>query len=890
MRKQYMPYLTAPLVTAALLLTLFWVRDLYPIRNLTIAWCDLRQQVVPLLMQTGDMLSGSDSLLYSLGSAGGMNFWGVFLFFTASPFSLLIPFVPKSMMMEFANVLVLLKMMVCALTAAILFRKCFERLSNSLVVVLSVAYAFCGYSMLFYQNNVWLDMMYLFPLLLLSVRALVRRGNVAFYTVMLSLVIVVNYYISYCVILFLILSFGIYSFFCLRGGERGRCIFLLGAGSLGAGLLTGVIWLPSLAQYLVSARTGNLLDGLKGGAFFTHLYTTWPFLYCTAAIFAALPFVFCKKLLASKEIRALLASFLFMLIPVTVEPINKMWHTGSYQAFPVRYGFITVMLGLLLTAAVVEHLSLEAAEVGKSIPGVGAAVGALLVLSVVSILFLTNHYEAITAYTRKLWGDHTSFLYLTIWFLAALGAMLILFLLLRLKLVTTRVFTVFLALMVGVQAYFSADVYLGSAAHDPAYFPWITDLAGKIDDRDFYRVKTKYKIFDVNLLGALGYPNLAHYTSLTREDYMFTMKRLGYSSYWMEVGSHGGSAVTDALLQNRYIIDTASTPDGYGEMIYTNRGYWIFQNLYQLPFGIVTGASEAELSSLPQTERVYTGEAVLNTLLGEEESVVTRYEPQLLLGASVKKDADGYHITASEGAPTSLLTYQIEVDEPTVLYFDCFDNVSNRLVELVNGSFDVSVDGIYRATAYPSQMRNGLLELGTYENQTVTVKVHLKKEQVDARSFGVYGIDQQALVEKLAHARGATISAGQRTFAGTAYAKEDGEYLFLPLPYDEGFSATLNGREVPVLRAFDSFIALRLDAGENEISLAFVPTGFRTGLLISVSGLLLFALLLFLGKGRINSIARFFSVPALILFYLLFGVILSGVYIMPMVSFLAGQF
>ena len=40
-----------------------------------------------------------------------------------------------------------------------------------------------------------------------------------------------------------------------------------------------------------------------------------------------------------------LVLFVLMLIPVVVEPINKIWHTGSYQAFPGRYGYILVLLG-----------------------------------------------------------------------------------------------------------------------------------------------------------------------------------------------------------------------------------------------------------------------------------------------------------------------------------------------------------------------------------------------------------------------------------------------------------------------------------------------------------------------------------------------------------------
>ena len=55
-------------------------------------------------------------------------------------------------------------------------------------------------------------------------------------------------------------------------------------------------------------------------------------------------------------------------------------------------------------------------------------------------------------------------------------------------------------------------------------------------------------------MGALGYDTLAHYTSLTDGDYIFALKKLGYSSYWMEVCSNGGTRITDAVLANKYTV------------------------------------------------------------------------------------------------------------------------------------------------------------------------------------------------------------------------------------------------------------------------------------------------------------------------------------------------
>ena len=53
-----------------------------------------------------------------------------------------------------------------------------------------------------------------------------------------------------------------------------------------------------------------------------------------------------------RKVFAVFCVFVLLMIPVFIDPINKMWHTGSYQAFPVRYGYMTVFIGLILFASI----------------------------------------------------------------------------------------------------------------------------------------------------------------------------------------------------------------------------------------------------------------------------------------------------------------------------------------------------------------------------------------------------------------------------------------------------------------------------------------------------------------------------------------------------------
>ena len=123
----------------------------------------MNQQTLPLLMDFKDILSGSASLFLNQQNAGGMNFWGVFLYYLSSPFSFLVLIVEKADFFRLANVLVALKMAACSVTAFAFFRRRFSRLSAVQAVVLSVLYACSGYVLMYYQNIAWLDTVYLFP-------------------------------------------------------------------------------------------------------------------------------------------------------------------------------------------------------------------------------------------------------------------------------------------------------------------------------------------------------------------------------------------------------------------------------------------------------------------------------------------------------------------------------------------------------------------------------------------------------------------------------------------------------------------------------------------------------------------------------------------------------
>ena len=75
-------------------------------------------------------------------------------------------------------------------------------------------------------------------------------------------------------------------------------------------------------------------------------------------------------------------------------------------------------------------------------------------------------------------------------------------------------------------------------------------------------------------------------------------------------------------------------------------------------------------------------------------------------------------------------------------------------------------------------------------------------------------------------------------------ATEEGKLLFLPINYNKGYHATNNGEKVEIVKAYDNFIGIKLNKGENNIKISFIPTGFQPCLIVSIITLIIMALIL----------------------------------------------
>ena len=76
------------------------------------------------------------------------------------------------------------------------------------------------------------------------------------------------------------------------------------------------------------------------------------------------------------------------------------------------------------------------------------------------------------------------------------------------------------------------------------------------------------------------------------------------------------------------------------------------------------------------------------------------------------------------------------------------------------------------------------------------------------------------------------------------FPSKENKVLFLSIPYSSGWKARVDGSPVKIQCANIGFMAIPLEAGEHFVELVYITPGMREGIMLSILGIVLFAVLL----------------------------------------------
>lgn len=195
-------YATCFAFSIALFVALAAAGHVYPFGDNSFLTNDLKYQYIDFFAWFRRVLLGEANLRYSFSQGLGMNTWGLYSYYLASPFNLLCALFPADKLTLFVFVISALKLGCIHISSAWYVQKRFD-LSKPAIFLLSLSFTFCSWTISNLRNPLWIDCLILLPICAYGCYELIRKQRMICLVIATALNVMFCWYTAYISILFL---------------------------------------------------------------------------------------------------------------------------------------------------------------------------------------------------------------------------------------------------------------------------------------------------------------------------------------------------------------------------------------------------------------------------------------------------------------------------------------------------------------------------------------------------------------------------------------------------------------------------------------------------------------------------------------------------------------
>ena len=887
--REYGYLLLAALIPAFAVYLLYLARGLYPFGDGCVLVLDLNGQYISFYEALHDILRGDADLFYSFSRNLGGEFLGIYDYYVASPFALLLGLFPERMMLEALLALFMLKAALCGFFMGLYLHKHAAGKPNQLVILLfSLMYALSSYCIVQQHNSMWIDAVLFLPLLALGIESLIRYGKFRLYVFSLAITVWSNFYIGYMVVIFTVL-YCFYDYFAHNRnnennplGEKNHFIKTFGRVMVWSVLAIGMAALVILsARYSLAFGKSDFSDPsweitqkIDLFEFFQKFlpcsYDTVrpagrPIVYCGILTVMLIPAYFMSKKFSAREKVASALLILFFIASFATSTLDLIWHGFQKPNWlNFRYSFMLCFILIALAYRTFERIEFTSR---KALLASTAFIG-------LYVLILPNLGESIT-----LKDVATSVIrpFAMIWL--SLACLFVYFIIIclygKLRDRGRETAAMMLVFFVCIELFLSAAADMDELGSDVGYSKYsrynnmidtFRPIAYKVQEYDegFYRMEKTYER-KTNDNFALQMKGLSLSTSTLNRKTIDYLWRMGYDSKSHNSHYKGGTMVNDSLLGVKYLITNQDMSAYYGDPLFTREDfnypedftqplgeYKVYQNPYAL--SLIYGVADA-WEDFDETEYFTPFDhmnAMITAMLGENETVevfvpaIQQGEPLLShVSKSTTKSGELLYKSSASGDDKGTLTYQYTVPTDSELYF-------YYPLALSTYRREVSVEANGKTSTFNGL---GIVSLGksaeTNMSMVVTItntnkNLYVKKTP---NPVCVYSLDREVFEDamKRLSATSLVIDEGYTDshLFGTVTTESDSQLMFTSIPYDEGWNIYVDGERVDLIQSADALVSFRVNgAGTHRVELRYMPTTVALGLIISVTCTVIFIALL----------------------------------------------
>lgn len=770
---------------------------------------DSGEQYIYFLDYFKGILNGDKSIFYSFSSGIGGNFFSTYLYYLSSPLNLLLIFVSYKYIHVFFGLLVFFKIGLSGLNMFI-YLKSKKNNNQSVCLLFSLCYSLMTYNILYYFNIMWLDVIFLTPLVILGIDDIFTKNNNKKYITFLSLSIFSNFYISYMLCIFCVIYF-FYKLFCIYNikinrDEIKKKVKSFFYGSLISGLICAIIIIPLV--FLVTYFYRN--DGIYN---YSKLYFFWNFFsqigvksFSNSSADYYLPYfhssfliflLFINFLLFernSKNKKMTIIVILIFIFSIMFEPLSLVWH-GFTKPVGLLFRFVFLFTFFLIISAsdwinIYHEFNKKQLFVICFLWSAFFCISNLLSNQSLNIVNLISNLFFVIG-SLLLLNNKTNVNYLIIFFL--------------------------------IEAFFSMkNIFLTNYSFE------IDSKINQVDDRNkiceffdnldnnFYRVGGNDNYSKSNSLFACKHNGINLFLTTNNKNIYKFLKKSGYYVNSAYAQDNDNLILMNSILGIKYFYTEDVENDyykKYNSFYFNDVSYKVYKNPDALSLGFMINSSNLHILNTVNSFEYQNN--IFSFLIDKNIKVFRNQKIENLLNDRNKKS---YLVNIENGKNHYFYIEpsKIKTKQRFNIYID--DNLIYQEYSITDGIVKVDYN----------KSGNHILTVESSENGINNIK-----------SINVYSYDDDnadRIIKILSEQQLDILTIKNNKLIGKINVKNDKNVLLITLPYEKGWRIKVDGKSVDYSQIIDnSFIGINLNKGDHKIEMVYYPPGFFCGAIISLS-------------------------------------------------------
>ena len=790
-------YVIVTFISVLIYIIYLKIMNIFPFGENSILKSDLYQQYINFLCYFREVLLHGKSIVISWNLGLANNFYTTFAYYLMSPLNLFVVLFNSGNMDIFVEIITLVKITLMA-NFFILFLEKSYGYKKSETIIFGLIYAYSSYVMCYNFHIMWLDCVYMLPIVLLFVDKYIESGKIYPFVLILSYSILTNYYIGYIVAFFS----GIYFLAKVFIEEKSTKLifkFLFAIViSFGIGM---IVILPSILQLKGNMKPSielikidfEKLKFLINVPFNNYVYAFSQkscFIFSSTLTILLLPMYYLNRSISKREKIGFTAIIIFLLLPLISPFLNKLWHAFTVpNCFNYRYSFTLVFILILMAAR--EFQNKEYTKKWHFI--ISFTIFALITI-IEFVFYMKGYLEADGFSIEKNSITISCFIYLIMWF-ATFGIYKNKrFLSLALLLI------IIIDLLIGAKSgqrnndvYFKRKIVL-------QYDNFMSYFISKLKCPEFERIVFEPDEYGSNMSLKFGYSNIGFFTSARNRETLKAMHKLGYNVQMDEqlwISSNSGTFLNYSIAGVKYYITRRKLEENelYGfefEEKYEN--FYVYKNKNNFSIGYYL-ANNINLNDNPfiiQNE-------FLNELNGEKSNECFQtIEKSRVLESSKLIDYD-----------KNVLSYKVKAKNSCNIYL--YSDYNLQLYVNNKPQFK-DYSNIWSTETGIKQIKH--LE----KNEEFEFEIYMKD---NLENLYLYVSDNEKIQNLLDSKKDNNfygVKINKNGLEGRASFKDEG-YLVFPIAYDNCWDIYVDGEKISKEAIAGCFLGTKLKKGTHNIKI-----------------------------------------------------------------------